>query len=221
MTSNVVPCIHGLQRQPMAAMFVDLDCFMRMCLDFPAEDVLLLIGQFQRIVTDAVSSFGGEVNGYQGDGALATFGKSAGRTDCATRALGCARALIDEIGTLSLRETDGTPRSISASIGLQYGQVCSGTISISNRFGPTLVGDAVNVAVRLEQHARSFGTRIVVGNELMQRARCECASGGAELAKFVEAGTLSLGGRTDPVNVWIQAEAGGIVTESLRNVALA
>ena len=93
-------------------------------------------------------------------------------------------------------------------------------VGIFLSFGPMLIGDAINLAVRLEQHARVLGTRIVVGNELMQRARCECG-GGAELTKFVEAGARSISGRVDPVNVWVQAGADDVAKEALRTVALA
>jgi adenylate cyclase len=187
-------------------MFVDLDHFMRICINASAHAVFALIRDFQGIVTGAVSDFKGELNAYQGDGVLATFSELPGPSDCASRTLQCALAILEQISALNLDQVIGG--AVSACIGLQYGQVWTGTIGISERFGPTLVGDAVNVAVRLEQLAHSLGTKIVVGDDFMQIARCERASGIPELAQFVKAGPLHLRGRQEPVSVWrLQSEA--------------
>jgi adenylate cyclase len=186
----------------MSVMFVDLDHFMRICIDEPPLLVFDLIHEFQRIVTETISRFEGKPNAYQGDGVLATFGDSAGRHDCATRTLRCARTILEQISVLSLDQSLGCDELASACIGLQYGEVWTGTIKVSKRFGPTLIGDAVNVAVRLEQYAHALGTKIVMGDELMERARREHASCVSELAEFVNTGPLLIRGRRTPVNVW-------------------
>jgi adenylate cyclase len=212
--SNFVSCILGPYRLPMAVMYVDLDHFVRICIDVPAEDVFVVIEKFQRIVADTVSSFKGEINAYQGDGVLATFSNLAG-PGCATRTLKCAWKILERIRALDLDQAIGGEQEISASIGLQYGQVWTGTIGISKRFGPTLVGDAVNVAVRLEQQAHAFDAKIVVGDELMQMARREHAPNALDLAQFADAGPLLIRGRRTPINVWaLQAEAGEALLES-------
>ncbi len=162
--SNPVPSAPPLRHGQMVAMFVDLDHFMRICTDDPPEAVFSLIGGFQRVVTAAVASFKGELNSYQGDGVLAIFGDVAGRTDCATRALRCAREILEHIQALGLYYVSISGHPTSVSIGLQYGPVWAGTIGISKRFGPTLIGDAVNVATRLEQQARQLDAQVVAGN---------------------------------------------------------
>jgi len=200
--SNPVPCAPPLRHGHMVAMFVDLDHFMRICTDDPPEAVFSLIGGFQRVVTAAVASFKGELNSYQGDGVLAIFGDVAGRTDCATRALRCAREILEHIEALGLYYVSISGHPTSVSIGLQYGPVWAGTIGISRRFGPTLIGDAVNVATRLEQQARQLDAQVVVGNEVIQRAQQESGSHACELEQFVNVGPLFVHGRTSPIHVW-------------------
>ena len=200
--SNPVPYVQPLRHGNMVAMFVDLDHFMRICTDDPPEAVFSLIGGFQRVVTAAISSFKGELNSYQGDGILAVFADVAGRTDCATRALRCAREILEHIQALGLGYVSISGHTTSVSIGLQYGPIWAGTIGISRRFGPTLIGDAVNVATRLEQQARRLDAQVVVGNEVIQRARQECGSHAAELEQFVNVGPLFVHGRPSPVHVW-------------------
>jgi len=197
----------------MAVMFVDLDHFMRICLDDPPEAVFGLLSEFQRLVTDVVSSFRGELNSYQGDGVLATFGDVADRPDCATRTLGCARKILEQIRSLSLDRTDVRP--VSVSIGLQYGPIWTSTIKTSSHFGPTLIGDAVNVAARLEQQAGTLGAQIVAGDDLIQRASRESAQNASDLARFVNIGPLLVRGRQTPVDVWkLQMQSSDFLLEN-------
>jgi adenylate cyclase len=199
---NVMSYLEAPRRRHMGVMFVDLDHFMRICAEDPPEAVFDLLNDFQRVVTDLVSSFMGELNSYQGDGVLATFGDLAGRTDCATRTLKCARKILEQIRTLSLDHSNRSSAGISVSIGLQYGQTWTSTLNTSKRFGPTLIGDAVNVAARLEQQAGTLRAEMLVGDDLIQRALRESASNASMLAPFVNVGPLCIRGRPSPVDVW-------------------
>ena len=207
-TYSGAPCLRH-----MAVMFVDLDHFMRICIDDPPEAVFGLLSDFQHLVTDLVSSFRGELNSYQGDGVLATFGDVADRPDCTTRALRCARKVLEQIRALSLERNDVQP--VSVSIGLQYGPVWTSTIKTSSHFGPTLIGDAVNVAARLEQQAGTLGAHIVAGNDLIQRASREFASNASDLARFENVGPLLVRGRRAPVDVWkLQIQESDVLLEN-------
>jgi len=186
----------------VAVMFVDLDHFTRICAEDPPEYAFRLVKDFQHVVADVVSRFRGKLNLYLGDGAMATFGDLAGRIDCATRALGCARTILAQIADLNQQRVSAGRRSVSISIGLQYGQVFVGPISSSRRFGPTVIGDTVNVANRLEQGAQTLSTKMVVGDDLIQKARSESGSDASELARLVHVGPLAVHGRDTPVNVW-------------------
>jgi adenylate cyclase len=196
---NVIPYPDVPRHRHAAVMFVDLDHFMRICIDDPPEAVFGLLGDFQYVVTDLVSRFGGELNSYQGDGALATFSDTA---DSATRTLRCARMILEQIRVLSSDYGNDNSASVSVSIGLQYGETWTSTLASSRSFGPTLIGDAVNVAARLEKQAHRLGTKMVVGDELIQRARRESLSGASDLAQFADAGPVFIPGRHVPVHVW-------------------
>jgi class 3 adenylate cyclase len=207
--ANVIPYAEALRHRYVAVMFVDLDHFMRICIDDPPQAVFSLLSDFQSVVTETVASFRGELNSYQGDGVLAIFEDAADRTDCATRTLKCARKILDQIRALGAGCTNDSIPSVSASIGLQYGEVWTSIISTSRRFGPTLIGDAVNVAARLEKHAGALGAKIVVGDDLIQRAWHEGASNVSELAQFLNVGPVFVRGRQTPVDVWkLQIQAG-------------
>ena len=200
--ANIISYLEAPRHRHMAVMFVDLDHFMGICIDDPPEAVFGLLSDFQRVVTDLVSRFKGELNSYQGDGVLATFADVADRADCATRTLRCARKILEQIRALSLDRTHARSPSVSVSIGMQYGQTWTSTINTSRRFGPTLIGDAVNVAARLEKQTQTLGAKIVVGDDLIQRAWFESGANASELAQFVNVGPLFVRGRRTPVDVW-------------------
>jgi adenylate cyclase len=198
----------------VAVMFVDLDHFMRICIDDPPEAVFGLLNEFQRVVTDLVSSFKGEINSYQGDGVLAIFADATDRSDCATRTLRCARKILDSIEELSLDCSNARGRSISVSVGLQYGETWSSTLHTSRGFGPTLIGDAVNVAARLERQAQTLDTTMVVGDDLIKKAWKEIGSRASDLTPFANVGPVYVHGRRNPVYVWkLQTHSGELWLE--------
>jgi adenylate cyclase len=110
--------------------------------------------------------------------------------------------ILEEIAALNLDHLNSGRRAVSISIGLQYGQVLVGPIASSRRFGPTIIGDTVNVASRLEQRAQALRAEMVVGDDLIQKARSEPGSDASELAQFVRLGPLAVNGREAPVSVW-------------------
>jgi adenylate cyclase len=198
--TNFIPYPEPPLHRHAAVMFVDLDHFMRICIDGPPEAVFGLLSDFQYVVTDLVSRFGGELNSYQGDGALSTFWDLPGMADSATRALRCARKILEQVHVLGSDYGDDRTPSVSVSIGLQYGEIWTSTLTTSRSFGPTLIGDAVNVAARLEKQAHTLGTKIVVGDDLIQRAKRESLA--SDLGQFVNAGPVFVRGRHTPVHVW-------------------
>ena len=204
-SSGVVQMLDTPRQRQVAVMFADLDHFTRMCAEDPPELVFRLVRDFQHVVATSVARYQGRLGSYLGDGAMAIFSDLAGRTDCATRALRCAQAVLEGIELLNLEHIDAGGRSVSISIGLQYGQTLVGTITASRRFGPTVIGDPVNVAHRIEQRARTLGAKIVVGDDLIQRVRTESKTAAFDLAKFAHVGALSVDGRGRPVDVWILA----------------
>jgi adenylate cyclase len=204
-------------RRNVAVMFVDLDHFMRICIDDPPEAVFGLLNDFQRVVTDLVSRFKGELNSYQGDGVLAILADAADRSDCATRTLRCARKILEAIESLNLDHFNARGRSISVSVGLQYGETWSSTLHTSRGFGPTLIGDAVNVAARLERQAHALDTTIVVGDDLIKKARSEIGWQASDLAPFADVGPVYVHGRRNPVDVWkLRAHTGELRLEDRR-----
>lgn len=198
------PTLEPVRLEFAAVMFVDLDHFTGMCVDEPLDLVFRLVKNFHLMVAASVSRFRGRLSSRLGDGAMVIFNDlGGGQSDCATRALKCAQAILERVDELSARHIDAGGRSVSLSIGLQYGAIFSGTICNSKRFGPMIIGDAVNVANRLEQRGHELRTKLVVGDDLVRRARHEARPDIRQLARLVHVGPIFLNGKARPVDVWV------------------
>jgi adenylate cyclase len=200
--STVQPLVEP-RRDTLAVLFMDLDGFTRLCSEEDLGTIFALVQGFQKRVTRSVLEWGGTLNNYLGDGAMATFTHSAGDRSPASRALLCASVLSARIGTWNReRELTGQP-PVSISIGAQYGDVILGTVGTEQRSEMTVLGDAVNVASRLTNLAQRLGVRMAAGEDLVNRVFRERGESAPELCDFVRLGPWPLRGKEMPVAIWV------------------
>ncbi|NQV55285.1 MAG: adenylate/guanylate cyclase domain-containing protein, partial [Rhodospirillales bacterium] len=81
-------------------------------------------------------------------------------------------------------------------VGINTGQVIAGAVGADDRLNYTVHGDAVNVAARLEQLNKEFGTRILVSEE------AKALAGDAAGCSFTRMGTLPIRGKVEEVSVY-------------------
>src|ERR1019366_8098066 len=105
----------------------------------------------------AVESDGGWANKFEGDAALCIFGAPMPPPGHAEHALGAARRLRADLQQLRRRHPD-----LDAGIGVATGNVVAGNIGSAQRYEYTVIGDAVNVAARLCEFAKTAPERVVV-----------------------------------------------------------
>ncbi|WP_278314201.1 adenylate/guanylate cyclase domain-containing protein [Lolliginicoccus levis] len=126
----------------------------------PAEEVVTLLDEIFAIVVEEAGQGGGFVNKFAGDSALVIFGAPEPLDDPAACALATARQLTSRLGHLSPR----------AGIGISHGHVIAAIIGSSDRSKYTVVGDPVNEAVLLAEHARSLPEGLVASGSAIAAA---------------------------------------------------
>ena len=94
---------------------------------------------------------------------------------------------------------------MAVGIGVHYGTVVLGDIGGESRLEFAVLGDAVNVASRLERLTRTLGATIVASDDVVAAARREGA--GEDLPSLTPAPSQTLRGRTEPVAVWVSPSA--------------
>lgn len=158
-----------LARREAAVMFVDLRSFTRFAETAEPRDLVGLLVEYRRLVTQAVFEHGGTVDKFIGDGVMAVFGQPDPKPDDADRALRCALHLADVLAQWKgQRRREGRP-SLDAGIGLHVGPVIGGIVETANHDEFTVFGDAVNVAERLDRLSRTLGASLVVSAALMSK----------------------------------------------------
>jgi adenylate cyclase len=140
------------------------------------------------ILGEVIEAEGGIIDKYVGDAVVAVFGAPAAQPDHAARALRAALAV-----QARLKAEAGDPDSFQIRIGLNTGECVVGSIGSEKRLNYTAIGDAVNVAARLEAANKEFGTSILCSN-----ATVRAAGAGFE---FRELGPIQVKGRVEPVAV--------------------
>jgi class 3 adenylate cyclase len=143
------------ERREVTVMFVDIRDFTPFAESNTAEDTVTRLNTLFEIVVPAVVDAGGHVNKFLGDGALAVFGAPndlADHADAAVDAAVLIHRLVDERFGGALR----------IGIGINTGVVIAGTIGGGGKLEFTLIGDAVNVAARVEQLTKTTGDAILL-----------------------------------------------------------
>lgn len=144
-----------------AAIFVDIIGSTTMAATRPAPEIVTILNEFFSIVVDEVERYGGLVNKFQGDAALAVFGTPAPLPDPAGAALAATRAIRSR-----LAETT----EFDAGIGVAAGRVVAGNVGAHRRYEFTVIGDAVNEAARLCELAKYETGRVLTSESTVDAA---------------------------------------------------
>lgn len=141
-----------------------------------------------------VFDHGGTLDDYLGDEVMAVFGTPAPDPSDPARALACGSAIIEEVERWNAKRSTRGGFPISVGVGIYVGDVLVGNTGDERRLKFAVVGDTVNRASRLERLTRTFGAALVVGDDLLTKARLADAPV-ALCNRFVERSRLPLRGR--------------------------
>ena len=182
--------VEGAERE-VTLMFVDVRGFTRMSEGLKARDVVSLLNDVFQLVSDAILRRGGTLDKFIGDSVMAYFGAPIPSADHAVQAVNTA---VDIVRANRERNRALQPGEHAAElgIGIHTGPVVVGNIGSDRRTDFTAIGDAVNVAARLEKLAKPG--EILVTEAVQRRVR------GVHRLRFE--GERQLSGRVEPVHVY-------------------
>ncbi|MDY0873221.1 adenylate/guanylate cyclase domain-containing protein [Dongia rigui] len=162
-------------------------------------------------MTDIVQAHGGFVDKFIGDGVLAIFGAPLARENAAADAVRASLAMIQSLKDEPL--FIGGDGRIAIRIGLHRGEAIVGNIGSAQRFNYTVMGDAVNVASRLEGVGKHYHIPIVVSEQVQEAAARDFA--------FRELDFIRVVGRDQPVRLYQPLSADSAATLDLPGFAVA
>jgi adenylate cyclase len=160
-------------------LFCDLRGFTAMAEHTPPAEVVASLNELFTVMTAWVRACGGFVDKFIGDAMLVVFGlfasDAAEAAACdeagAAAALRCAVGMHERLAELNgIRAERGQP-PLALAIGMHCGDVLAGTIGAADRHEYTVIGDAVNVASRLQQLCKDEERALLVSETAYARAR--------------------------------------------------
>ncbi|MFN2509590.1 MAG: adenylate/guanylate cyclase domain-containing protein, partial [Chthoniobacterales bacterium] len=176
------------ERKTVTILFVDISGFTALSEKLDAEKVRDLINECFECLVPVVKKYDGTVDKFIGDEIMALFGAPVAHEDDPERALRAALEMMQAIGAFNrAHQTE-----LGLHIGINTGPVVAGSVGASGRRDYSVMGDAVNLAARLED-ASATG-EIFVGPSTYRRT--------AKLFDFEHLPPLNLKGKEAPVEIY-------------------
>jgi adenylate cyclase len=157
-------------------LFCDLRGFTTMAENVSPSEVVASLNEFFTAMTVWVRECGGFVDKFIGDAMLVVFGlfdvdgADAGDAGAAA-ALRCAAGMHERLTPLNALRAARNQPPLAVSMGVHCGDVLAGTIGAADRHEYTVIGDAVNVAARLQQLCKDEAQSMLVSDAAYERAR--------------------------------------------------
>lgn len=147
--------------KPMAIMFLDLRGFSVAAATLKPTEVIALLQEYQSRFVPIVEAAGGSVDKYLGDGILVSFGGGERTGAEAADAFSIVPALLRAGDDWAAERAKSGAAPLSVAVAITHGDVVHGVIGHDDRLEFTVIGDAVNLAAKLEKHAKLEHARVI------------------------------------------------------------
>jgi class 3 adenylate cyclase len=195
MEDEGAPFQRGAQRVSVVALFADLRGFTRLTESTRVDEVVGLLNEHFRVITEAAYRHDGTIFSMAGDSLLVGFGVPFPQPDAAARAWGTAREMLAGFAPVHARWTASGGVATGLGIGIAAGEAILGNIGSPHYMNYTIIGDAVNTASRLVQAARPG--EILVTGAVYESIRNMVPAGAAK-----SQGDVALRGKSGSTSVW-------------------
>lgn len=182
------------RRARVALLFIDIrnSVAMEEALD-PAR-LAAVMSEFRGRIRRAAERHQGIVDKFIGDGAFLVFGIPDAKDDDARRAIACAKAILAMLAEWNEVRRAQDDNAIMVGIGVHEGDAFIGAVGDDTRLEFTVLGDAVNIANRLEQATKIHGVPLIVSADTLEGA-------GEDVGLWRDLGFAELRGRAEPLHI--------------------
>ncbi len=204
----------GGQKRPLTILFSDLSGFTTLSEKMDPENLVALLNEYLDDMTQVVLNEGGTLDKYIGDAVMASWNAPKGYEDHADRAMRAAIRMQHHMDALNRRWGDSdTYGNLTVRIGIHTGEVVVGNLGGEGRFSYSAIGDAVNLAARLEPANKTYDTHTMVSEATLD-------SGNRAGFRVRELDMVAVKGKSEPVRVYELLEQTGIPLPTGKEEAL-
>jgi adenylate cyclase len=206
----------GGQKRKLSILFSDLAGFTDLSETLDPGDLISLLNEYLSDMTRLVLDEGGTLDKYIGDAIMAFWNAPADVPDHADRALRCAVVMQRRMRKLNEEWATRDPdhRTMKVRIGINTGEVVVGNVGGKEKFDYSAIGDAVNLAARLEPANKTYRT-LTMASEFTV---AEAEPGAFRLRKLDR---IAVKGKVKPVTVYEVLEEAGVQVHWKREEAIA
>lgn len=160
----------GGETRELSILFSDVRGFTSISEALPPESLTALLNEYLTAMTDIIYRHGGTVDKYEGDAVIAFWNAPLPQPDHALRAVRAALEYQSELARLRPGFRSRYGHELHARIGINTGPVVVGNMGSRQRFNYTFLGDAGNLAARLEGINKQFGTGLLISEATLKAA---------------------------------------------------
>jgi adenylate cyclase len=153
-------------RKPVVIFFSDIRSFTATSEAMEPEDVVSMLNEYFQIMVGIVIENNGIVDKFIGDAVMAVWGAPQSTGDDIYHALNASLQMRIALEKLNINREARGEAPLMIGMGLHFGDALSGTIGSDERMEYTVIGDTVNTAARVEASTKSFGTDLLVTEEI-------------------------------------------------------
>lgn len=184
----------GGKSQSVAILFSDIRDFTSISEKMAPEEVVSLLSDYHRHMVDCIFLYGGTLDKFTGDGIMATFGTPFPSKEDGRNAFKTGIAMRQALVEFNKNRIQKGLSEIKQGIGIHYGEVIVGNIGTENRLEYTVIGDAVNIASRIENACRTMERDLLISESMAELVKSE--------VQLEDVGSIPLKGKTDPIRLF-------------------
>ena len=155
----------GGERKEMTFLFSDIRGFTKISEQYKDDPEALtqLINQLLTVLSNSILEHGGTIDKYMGDCIMAFWNAPTDQADHRQLAIQAAHSMNEALDEFNLETEGNLDFKLEIGIGINSGECIVGNMGSDKRFDYTVLGDAVNLASRLESQSSNYGLHMIVG----------------------------------------------------------
>ena len=190
----------GGEERPMTILFLDIRSFSKISEAMEPQEIVTFLNLFLTPMTEALQARGATIDKYIGDAIVAFWNAPLDDPDHASNACAAVLDMSQELVRLREQYDDQDevkwPDNLSMGVGLNTGICCVGNLGSAQRFSYSMIGDAANLASRIEGLTKQYRVEALVGSATAEQA--------PQFA-LLEADLIRVVGRQTPERIFILA----------------
>jgi adenylate cyclase len=194
MLGRYAPLQLGGTVKEACAVFCDLRGFSKLAAVLPPTLISRILSEYVNLLVQIMREHGGRPVSYQGDGVFVLFEDTRAGEDFASNAVLAALKFLERFKILQQKLEEEGVTHLEVGVGIAYGPMMIGLVGAKDHMKPDAIGDAVNVAARLQTLSEETGHCILISQDVQVRV-CETIS-------TLYCGSYRVRGRDDPLEVY-------------------